>query len=229
MLLILFAIVQQSCRFESDELFADETTEGYQLYDYYIDSYGNEGIVAHIESSYHSSRYIIILSADETYAYWGPMGELVYNYDEISLSALYQPSFGIAMLQNMKSMGIERFPAQAWCDQKNQSEPYPSGVSWRLPSRSEFVSIFGKGNHLSDINKALRGIGGTIVDEDHFYWTCTEDIDGYVTVGGQAIGYDQANRAVLSSPRNTAFSNKDRWIKKNKYHVRAIKYIYYHD
>ena len=122
LLLILFAIVQQSCSHESDEHVADETTEDYQLYDYYIDSYGNEGIVARIVSSNQSSRkYIIVLSADETYTYWGPMGELVYKYDTLQFSTLGKPSFGIAMLQSMKSLGVERFPAQAWCDQKNQS------------------------------------------------------------------------------------------------------------
>lgn len=230
LLLIIFAILQHSCSYESDELFTNETTEDYQLYDYYIDSYGNEGIVAYIQSSNHSNRkYIIVLSADETYTYWGPMGELVYKYDTLELSALNEPPFGIAMLQSMKSMGIERFPAQAWCDHKNQSEPYPRGGSWRLPSYREFKFIFGKGNHLSDINKALHGIGGITVDENQFYWTCTEDIDDYITVEGEAIGYDQANRAVLSSPTNSTFSNKDRWLKKNKYHVRAIKYVYYHN
>ena len=97
-----------------------------------------------------------------------------------------------------------------------------------MPTFYEFKNIFGSESHLSSINDALIRIGGTTIDSDNYYWTCVEDIDGYITVDNQAIGYDQENRAVLSSPTIYTFSNKDRWIKKNKYHVRAIKYIYYH-
>ena len=228
LMLFLSAFVLLSCSYESDELFSDETTEEYQIYDYYVDEYGNEGIVVHISSSSSGNKYIIVLSADESYTYWGPMGEKVYNYDTVKLSAPNHPSFGIAMLQSMKLRGIEKYPAQAWCDQKNQNEPFPRGGSWRLPTYDEFTTIFFSESYLSGINKALSKIGGTTVDADNLYWTCVEDIDGYITVNGQAIGYDQENRALLITPENITFSNKDRWLKKNKYHVRAIKYIYYH-
>ena len=230
LLFIGIAFLLHSCSdHESDDLFTDDTTEEYQLYDYYVDDYGNEGIVVYIQSSNHySKKYIIVLSADESDQSWGPMGELVYDCDSIKFSDLKEPAFGVAVLQSMKSRGIDRFPAQAWCDQKNQSEPYPRGGSWRLPTYDEFKKIFKSGNNLSDINNALFAIGGTTVNEEYFYWTCVEDFDGYITIEQQTLDYDKENRAILSTPTNSTFSNKDRWIKKNKYNVRAIKYIYYH-
>ncbi len=229
-LIFFLFIALNSCSYESDDLYLNETTENYQLYDYYVDSYGNEGIVAYIPTNNLTRlTYIIVLSSDETISYWGPTGELVYNCDTIDMIAIGHPSFGIAMLQRMKDMGIERFPAQAWCDQKNQSDPFPYGGSWRLPSYEEFIKIFGKGNNLAKINNALHTIGGTTIDENNLYWTCVEDIENYITVDHQTIGYDQENRAVISSPDNSTFSDKDRWLKKNQYHVRAIKYIYYYN
>lgn len=226
MLLALF----YSCSFESEGVFTDDTTEEYELYDYYVDSYGNEGIVAYI---HHSSRlkrkHIIVISADESYQSWGPIGERVYKSDSVSRSVCTASEFGLAVLQSMCSIGMERYPAQSWCYSKNQQEVYPRAGSWRLPSENEFkLTICGSKAEL--LNSALKGIGGTPILTNQMYWTCTEDFDNYI-INGDTSDYDCKNRAVIISPTiNTYFnySNKERWLKKNKYYVRAIKYVYYH-
>ena len=68
LLIFIVSLLGFSCRFESEGVFTDDTTEEYQLYDYYIDSYGNEGIVAYIHSSKISDRkYMIVISSDESF------------------------------------------------------------------------------------------------------------------------------------------------------------------
>lgn len=230
LLIFIVSLLGFSCRFESEGVFTDDTTEEYQLYDYYIDSYGNEGIVAYIHSSKNSDRkYMIVISSDESYESWGPMGENVYKSDTISKSGINQPSFGVAMHQAMKSMGIQRFPAQTWCDKKNFNEEYPRAGSWRLPSYHEYQLIFGqKGEKVDVLNSSLKGIGASPIIKNNMYWTCVEDFDGYITIKDKLSDYDKENRAVISSPLNATYGYKDRWIKKNKYYVRAIKYVYYH-
>lgn len=219
-----------SCSFESEGVFTDDTTEEYELYDYYVDSYGNEGIVAYIRQSTDSERkYIIVISADESYQSWGPMGERVYKSDSVSSSVCNASGFGVAVLQAMRSIGIDRYPAQSWCNSKNEQEEYPRAGSWRLPSYYEFGLIRGtNGSKVESLNSALKGIGGTPILTSQKYWTCTEDFDNYITIEGKDCNYDRENRAVITSPINTTHSNKERWLKKNKYHVRAIKYVYYH-
>lgn len=232
LLLFILCIVFSSCSFESEGVFTDDTTEEYKLYDYYVDSYGNEGIVAYIhhQSTMSKRKYIIVISADESYQSWGPMGERVYKSDSVSRSVCNASEFGIAVLQSMCSIGIERYPAQFWCYSKNQQEVYPRAGSWRLPSESEF-KLISSSFKVESLNSALKGIGGTPILTDQMYWTCTEDFDNYIIINGNTSDYDSKNRAVIISPTiNTYFnySNKERWLKKNKYYVRAIKYIYYH-
>lgn len=205
----------------------DEVGKDCSLYDIYVDEFGNEGIIAYIHED-SAWKYIIAISADEGYEPWGPMGEAVYkpdgiNFDSVENNAIFTyPTFGLMMLQSMKSMGINRFPAQQWCDRKNQGDPYPNAASWRLPSCEEFYTIMGN----TGLNDALISMGGTPLDEDHFYWTCTEDIDNYMQFSSTTTDYDMENRAIHLSPRLNSYINKDYWLKKNKYYVRAIKYVY---
>lgn len=231
-LLFLVTIACLSCKSESKKLVYSEDYDKFKYYDKYTDEYGNEGVIVYI-SRYVSSgalAEVIVLSADESEEHWGPMGELVYKAEVESNAVFKTPRFGLGMLQCMKSIGIERFPAQKWCDEKNNGEQYPDAGSWRLPTYEEFKNIFDKGESVGVINRALRKIGGTQVDTNELYWTCVEDFDNYINItsGNTTLNtdYDKENRAVLTSPKNTVYSNKDRWLKKNKYRVRAIKYIY---
>ena len=226
-LLCCIGVTVVSCDKKAEGVFTDDTTEEYQLYDYYIDEYGNEGIVAYIYTLTTLKKYIIVLSVDEAYESWGPMGEIVYK-DTVSKSGIEDPSFGVAMHQAMTSIGIERFPAQAWCNQKNADEPHPRGGSWRLPSYYEYKQIFGTdGNKVPNLNKALSGVNGTLISSDQQYWTCVEDITDYWSFSESDNDYDQANRAVTILPNLKAYTLKDRWLKNIKHNVRAIKYVYY--
>lgn len=229
----LFAFICMSCSFESDGVFTDETGgTTYELYDRYVDAYGNEGIVAHIHTSSSGQRarkYIIVLSSDESCQPWGPLNELVYKSDSLSTLDLSTSDFGVAVYQSMKSKGIDRYPAQAWCDIKNRSDEYIKAGSWRLPSFYEFRLISGNnGSKVDALNNALTTIGADQLESDNMYWTCVEDFDDYVDIKGVENDYDKYNRAIVFTPSGKVYSDKHRWLKKNKYYVRAIKYIYYH-
>ena len=234
--LLALAAVTAGCSIDANGVFTDDTSEQYRLYDYYIDDYGNEGIVVYL-SSKNDPHQIIVLSADEYYAPWGPMGETVYKGDSVSRDVIegYNAySFGVAVHQAMHAAGIERYPAQAWCNSKNNGELHPRGGSWRLPSYYEWRLIMKLDNTYSwdkhalpEINSALRLTGGTPLAADHIYWTCTEDFEGYLSFKEHEADFDRQNRAVIVSPEGKSYSNKDRWIKKNNYYVRAIKYVYF--
>ena len=231
--LALLLLTLHSCHeelFKSDDIIIDEVVEDCTLNDVFVDEYGNEGIIAYISDDDFWGDCIIAISADESYESWGPMGEVVYKAEGIAFDTfpnyyiLYHPSFGLMMQQSMKSMGISRFPAQQWCDEKNHGEPYPSAASWRLPTLYEWVLI----TKNTGLNAALLSIGGTPLDDNNYYWTCTEDIDGYVSHITDSLSVsDQENRAIPVNPSRYTYDNSDYWIKKNKYHVRAIKYVYY--
>lgn len=224
-ILILFSF--QSCipkyddeRYVSSDLLINEVDPNIQVYDYYVDPYGNEGVVF-----YRGNQCIVVISVDESYDYWGPMDHYVYNvYNITNYSVFSSYPFGLMMLQNMYAQGLDRFPAQKWCYNKNNGELHPKASSWRLPSYTEMTSL----PNINKLNEALISIGGTPLDVDSYYWTCTEDYDGYVTINLQHEDFDKENRAILKSFKANSFSNKDSWIKKNKYKVRAIKYVYYH-
>ena len=99
------------CGYTSDEIIFDETKKVYQLYDTYVDEYGNKGVVVHCEyDSYNSC--IIVVSADEAYLPWGPLGETVYQIEDtlrFPKRVYGDDSFGTAMLHLMKSRGIPIF------------------------------------------------------------------------------------------------------------------------
>lgn len=234
-ILLIMSVSIYSCDSESDPLLIDELDEEYQLYDFYVDECGNEGIVVYILKGSplidypNGYKYIIVLSSDEGFEPWGPMGEIILKKDSASKSEFDQPSTGMVMLQSMNARGLSRYPAQNWCFQKNKSKEVCAS-SWRLPSLYELTLIFGiSGNNLEKINRALKVTGGTLLDDSHYYWTCMEDFEGYVTLDDLDLDYDQANRAILTTPHHSTSGNKDRWLKKIPYHVRAIKYIYYYD
>jgi len=229
LLLIIVLFTSASCTFSADDVYTDDTTEQYQLYDYYIDEYGNEGIVAYMYGSKSTTyQYILVISLDEAFLPWGPMGEKVYKATDVSHTTLRDPAFGVAMLQAMTSIGIQRYPAQEWCNKMNSKEQLPRAGSWRLPSYYELRLIFGEdGENLQSLNNALNGVGGKLISKNNMYWTCVEDFDNYITINNTVSDYDQDNRAIITSPENTTYGNKDRWLKKNHYFVRAIKYVYY--
>lgn len=226
-ILFLLVAVLTSCH-QTKGTYIDERDKDYQLYDYYVDSYGNEGIVAGIYTYEKTNeKSIIVLSLDEAYLPWGPMGEKVYP-DSISHYGLRDAYFGIAMLQIMKSIGISRYPSQEWCDLKNKDEAYVRGGSWHLPTFAELYLIFGDdGEAIPQLNQALSKHGGVPITKQHMYWTCVEDFDGYLELEDEISNFDQANRAIAVRSDIKFYTNKDYWLKKNRYNVRAVKYIYY--
>lgn len=200
----------------------DETSEKVELYDYFVDEFGNEGIVFYSYYSDHSDLAIVI-SAEEAELPWGPMGELVFVADTIKQSYLYDNTFSLSILQEMFYKGIERYPAQNWCNDMNHGR-IPYSGSWRLPSKNEWEKVCSR---IKGINAALSDIGAAPLSEDSFFWTATEDFP--IAWESDDGDDDPANRALPLSINKTAYKNKDLWIKEMKYHVRAIKYILYAD
>ena len=87
--------------------------------------------------------------------------------------------------------------------------------------------ILVEGANVGRIQSSLKNIGGTLLSTEKLYWTCTEDYIDYIIIQDLETDYDPENRAVITSCLNATFGTKDRWIKKNKHYVRAIKYVYY--
>ena len=203
---------------ESDKVIVDET-QGveYEIGDLYIDKYGNKGYICRKDkgSSYES---IMVVSADEGFTSWGPLNLRVAPYDTLksySMSTFFE-YFGIAMLHCAKTLGIENFPAQKWCDDKNHGYKYPSGTSWHLPTPSE-IECF----------SSISGIDSLLGLNNKYYWSCVEDItgcDGFIIPNENYLPKD---RALPVNLEGETFRNKDLWVKRNKYYVRAVKYIYY--
>lgn len=204
----------------------------YDLYDCYIDDYGNRGIVADLRLDDTSSvNYIIALSLDEGVAEWGPEDEAVFPlFDGFNVGYINGFYFGLDMNQIVSSYGRGRFPVFDWCHSKNSGEPIHSS-SWILPTMSEYESIFG--NDISRLNKAMVEAGGSPIavteDLDALYWTAVEDIDGYFHFSDESISaeYDQKRRAVPILYPGLFPVDKTLWEKHNSYRVRAIKYIYF--
>lgn len=215
------------CGNTSDDIIFDETKKVYQLYDTYVDEYGNKGVVVHCEyDSYHGS--IIVVSADEAYLPWGPLGETVYQIEDtlrFPQSAYGDDSFGTAMLHLMKCRGIENYPAMNWCNKKNPTDKPSSSSSWRLPTRKEVWDCLVINTDLDELNAVLSKIGGVPLNEENFYWTCAEDYCNYNQEGVVNENADPSNMAIVA-PLVAAYDRKDGRLKKKSYYVRAIKYIY---
>ena len=226
--LLLIVAVLVSCSIKPKSVYTDELENGCRVYDYYVDAHGNEGIVAAIFQPIDNDGVcILVISLDEASLRWGPMGEKVYQ-ENTYVYGLSTASFGIAMLQSMKSRGISRYPAQEWCDQKNKDEAYVRGGSWHLPTVYEYERIFGEGGYKVDsLNAALLKAGGVPISTSYMYWTCVEDIEKAWSFENIKNTYDPENRAVPMDYQIRSFTNRDHWLKKNWYNVRAVKYIYY--
>lgn len=200
--------------------------EEYDLYDYYIDEYDNEGIVVLVQEFKNRPSYIIVMSLDESYEYWGPLGTIVNKDNEINDYLL----LGVIMHQGMSYIGIDSFPAQDWCHKKNKNEKYPWAGSWRLPTDYELgraITVPFYGN-LIQLNEAIERYGGVPIDKTKPYWTCTEDYDRTQETAGESVTiYDPANRALVVAADYTLYNDKKEWLKSKKHYVRAIKYVYY--
>lgn len=202
---------------ESDSLIIDETKGiEYSTGDIYIDKYGNQGIVCHV-----SPKKIMIVSSDEAYLSWGPLDVKVTPYD--SLKAYYDHSddfeyYNLAVLSCALTLGIDQFPAMKWCNDKNNGEKNPSGASWHLPNRVELTA-------LRNFDYYCPNMG--FDPQNKYYWTCIEDIRGCSSYGLSTDNFVPQDRAMPLNLTGETLSNKDLWTKRNKYYVRAVKYIYY--
>lgn len=209
-----------SCDVESNEEILNKLNEDYHLYDYYVDEYGNEGIVSWIyypssnEDKYPNGYSVVmVISCDEAYLPWGPMGESFTELDSVtSYYSLPDPEVGMTILQSMYAKGIDKYPAQEWCFNKNKSTEI-NGNSWRLPSFNEMRHV--RGNYDS-INKAILSVGGTKIGEtDDKYWLCRTYSENYASTFKLNLTKEDLNE-------------NDYQFKKNYNLVRAIKYIYYY-
>lgn len=220
--IILFSLLLISCQ---DKII--QPTEKYQMFDYYVDAYGNEGIV--IEDSINKGILYFVISADETFLPWGSK-DIQVN-PELYIDYTY--GFPLKMLQRMIFLGIENFPAQAWCNAKNHGTKL-NVSSWRLSSADE-ITYFRKNKFkLDSLNEALLSIGGTPLDTSELYWTCYEDCPSKMkTYKNYYMTYDPSHRAMAYTPLGTWSAikingNVDKaiWSKNNTHKVRAVKYIY---
>lgn len=219
-LLFTMLLLFHACNEQSDYVFIDEKAdEKYLIGDYYIDAYGNEGVVGYVST--RTPEMIMIVSIDEALLPWGPMDESICDNETMNDNILTNPSFGLSMLQFMQAKGIDRFPAMAWCNRKNGSESLAGARSWRLPTRYELSLIFA---NIKGINDMLADLDGTLIRTDRYYWTCLED---YNTLGNNLSDCDPNNRALPINSSNMSPEDKDYWLKKSQYYVRAIKYLYF--
>lgn len=201
----------------------DERGDNLELYDYYVDEYGNEGIVVYINLL---ETRVLVLSSDEQELPWGQPGQLLFD----SLTSISSESNnGLLMLNIMYNHGIDHYPAQSWCMSKNNGG-FPYTGSWRLPSHYEWKNFVCRSeNVVNQINKSLARIGGVPLDKNDYYWTCTEDYENYWKFSVSETDYDPVNCAINESPLIRALVNKENWHKQRTHKVRAIKYVYYKD
>ena len=227
---MLIMLTTTSCFKPDENLVVVDETRGrlYELYSRYIDENGNKGIVVYAERG----KCIIVMSCDEAYLPWGNMGQTIMPSDTIKSVYDNRYGYGIEVLNRMRSIGIEEFPAQKWCDDKNCGNDIYSG-SWHLPTIHELKTIFRGGRYsskIADLNDVLNRFNNTPVIDQEEYWSCIEDIPGAINNDeDKIIGelYDSGNRAIPVRPKLTFNPDKTTWYKKERHNVRAIKYIYY--
>lgn len=217
-LMIFFLLMLFSCTIESDYI-ADVTNEKeYELYDYYVDEHGNEGIVIKVYNKKSMGRiwkYVIVMSMDEADLPWGEMGvalsepDTSYNYD------------GYALLMNQRAhyKGIEKYPAFEWCQRKNNSGRMPNINSWILPVNYEYNTTYMYAlNDYKTINKYIQDYGGTPLDPNKAYWLADEDKNSAEPHKRK----DYAYYFVISDWLSPYEAEKNASLG-----VRAIKYIHY--
>ena len=95
---LFLGLVLTSCSFQHEGIFTDDRSEEYDLYDYYIDKYGNEGIIAYISSDRKS---IIAISLDESLESWGPTDQKIYKNEKARYEKYAQRSLEI--IDNIKN------------------------------------------------------------------------------------------------------------------------------
>ena len=236
-ILILLTVVV-SCKKHGKEGISDNDKNDYELYDYYIDQYGNEGIVAaqvdyQGEESFY--KYTLVLSLDETVATWGPMGVTVFHVnDYFNEDYPYGPFFGLEMNRMVESKGSEGFPAFDWCHKKNHGEKYLHSSSWLLPTANELYKIFRDGEAIDELNQHITEYGGTPIPTEikrsNCYWSCVEDTENVLMFDDDVqanCDFDPARRAIAPTTDGRYYTDKTLWHKNNEYRVRAIKYIYF--
>lgn len=211
-LILLFFIC--SCSYLGpEELIRNE--DDIQLYDYYIDDNGNEGVVV-----YKTEQDILVISIDEGLVSWGP-GDL-----SIMPHGLHSGGkCSMKTMQNAIFYGIDRFPAFKWCNAKN-----PDGqlnvTSWMLPCANEMRYLFYQVD-ISYLNKVLMKIGGTPISPGELYWTASEDTYYFDQYDDYGNNYIPEMRAVCMTPELDSDYKIIYWIKSQKHRVRAVKYIKY--
>lgn len=147
----------------------------YELYDYYIDKNGEEGIVIYIDSGKNETDidYILVMSLDETECIWSKTGVSIANNDK-SIKDYYE--VGLFLNQRAYYLGLEKFPAFKWCIDKNRSKKYPDINSWVLPSlyhhSKHIPSLLRENQEL--INHHIENYGGIPLDPEAYYWVADE-------------------------------------------------------
>lgn len=236
--ILVFIAASSSCQKHGKEGISDNDPHDYNLYDYYVDKYGNEGIVAALVSYNDESfsyRCKIVLSLDETVATWGPMGVTVLSVnDRFNEDYPYGPQFGLQMNRMVESRGSEGFPAFDWCHKKNHGEEYLHSSSWLLPTAAELEEIFCDGEAIDELNEHITEYGGTPIPTEitlsNCYWSCVEDIEDVLAFRDEiqaTCDFDPARRAIAPTIEGKYYIDKTLWHKNNEYRVRAIKYIYF--
>lgn len=231
--LILLSLCLLSC-LKQNRAFEPVGFDTYNLYDVYIDSHGNQGIVILKEQEDDGAQWVIVLSADETDSSWGLPDKYVYPMERYAKDGLtdtkypQQYSYAIDLNQRVEAQGLSSYPAFAWCHAKNNGETVHAG-SWILPSEEMMFKALND-NYLQ-INKALSAHNMTPISTTGFYWTCTEDINGYISDSSNdhfKYGYDPAARAIPITYNAMYPIQKTVWEKSNIHHVRAVKIIHYY-
>lgn len=206
----------------------------YNLYDYYVDEYGNEGIVA-LKLKYEGgSEYVVVLSGDECEAAsWGPEEKnLVPFNSDANIGFVRNFLYCVEVNQIAEVYGISDFPAFEWCQSKNKDGLTIHSSSWLLPSHYMLQTILYGRTDLVDSALKRHGLTPLADNVNDYYWTCTEDIDGYIdfayTGSLYAYDFDPVSRAVPLTKNAFYSPQKMLWQKNNAYRVRAIKIIYHY-
>lgn len=207
--LFLTCIILVSCEGSG---IADITNgKEYQLYDYYIDKNGEEGIVV-----LNYKNKILVMSLDESECIWSKTGFTVANNDTIIKNYDERALF---LNQRATYLGLENFPAFKWCIDKNRSKKYPDINSWILPS------LYHQSRHITSsirynyelINEHIINYGGTPLNPEAYYWLADEP----------SLIYTSSEVSDLE--HSLAFTMSKDWIvsKERQCKVRAFKYILY--
>lgn len=191
--------------------------KNYELYDYYVDKHGNEGIVIYKQSKKSGEgTYILVLSLDESECTWGKEGESVADNDT---SIRDYDERALFLNQRATYLGLDKFPAFKWCLAKNHSKEYPDINSWILPSlyhNSRLIPSVLQTKH-ELINRHIVEYGGTPLAKDAYYWLADEPSMTYT------------DHDVSDYKHSLAFSLSGNYIlpKETMAKVRAVKCIRY--